>query len=94
MHMCICACAYACVRLSSFIRIHILINISLCLHERTCVYLCGERMYNISASMHMQGHEFGLYIYTSMRVHVNDMRICVFVSMSLRHLYTYSQKME
>ena len=44
--------------------------------------------------MHMQGHEFGLYIYTSMRVHVNDMRFCVFVSMSLRHLYAYTQKME
>ena len=42
----------------------------------------------------MQGREFGLYIYTSMRVHVNDMRICVFLSMSLRHLFAYTQKNE
>ena len=63
---------------SSFIIIYITINISLCLHERTCGNLRGERMYNISASMRMQGCEFGLYIYTSMRIHVNDMRICVF----------------
>ena len=40
-------------------------------------------MYNISASMRMQGREFCLYIYTSIRIHVNDIRICVFVSMSL-----------
>ena len=79
-------------RKSGFIRTHIIINISLSLHERTCVYLCGERMYNTSASMRMQGREFGLYIYTSMRVHDDDMRICVFVSISLRHLYAYTQK--
>ena len=42
----------------------------------------------------MQGREFGLYIYTSMRIHVNDMRICVIESMSLRHLYVYTQIIE
>ena len=26
----------------------------------------------------MQGREFGLYIYTSMRIHLNDIRICVY----------------
>ena len=51
-------------------------------------------MYNISASIRMQGREFGLYIYTSMRIHVNDMRVCVIICMSLRHLYAYTQKIE
>ena len=35
----------------------------------------------------MQGHEFGLYIYTSMRIHVNEMRICKYELASLVRVY-------
>ena len=31
----------------------------------------------------MHGRKFGFFKYTSTRIHVNDIRICVFVSMSL-----------